>query len=255
MKEAFPRGKARKTETVAQLPPHPQLHGTVKLSQFQFSFPGWNLTSSASEPFWGVLGLILKLLPLGNFWCLSGSDSAYSETTQLSPIQKTAHIRVNVEFPAAWALSLLTVRQDWHLRQKSEVHRKEVHIPSPVQEKSRQHGSMRYETFSFWVGSYTICRWKGFTEFSSNIPKQRIEIRKASKRCLEAKARKCKEGTSTSRKGRGGSWSSARSRNKGKSAFRLWKLHQNAPWKHSSNSEQAPQAPLGSQHQSSAVEL
>lgn len=39
-----------------------------------------------------------------------------------------------------------------------------------------------------------------------------------------------------------------------KSAFRLWKLHQNAPQKHSSSSKQAPQAPLGSQHQSSAVE-
>lgn len=137
-------------------------------------------------------------------WYLSGSDSAYSETAQLSTIEKTAHrlVRVSTDFPAAWALSLLTVGQDWHLRQKSEVHRKEVHIPSAVQEKSRQQGSKRYETVSLWVGSYTICRCKGFTEFSSNIPKQRSEIRKASKKCLEAKARKSKEGTSTSRKGR-----------------------------------------------------
>lgn len=117
------------------------------------------------------------------------------------------------------------------LTSEAEIRGAQENIPSAVQEKSRQHGSKRYETVSFWVGSYTICRWKGFTEVSSNIPKQRSEIRKASKRCLETEARKCKEGTSTSRKGRGGAWSSARARNKGKSAFRLQKLHQNARWK------------------------
>lgn len=138
-----------------------------------------------------------------DFWYRSSSDSAYSETAQLSPIQKTDKGECGVFY--SLGSDLLTVGQDWHLRQKSEVHRKEVHIPRAVQEKSRQHGSKRYETVSFWVGSYTICRWKGFTEVSS-IPisqKQRSQISKASKRCLEAKAKKCKEGTSTSRKDRG----------------------------------------------------
>lgn len=36
---------------------------------------------------------------------------------------------------------------------------------------------------------------------SSNIPKQRSEIKKASKRCPQAKARKCKERTPVSRRG------------------------------------------------------
>lgn len=59
------------------------------------------------------------------------------------------------------------------------------------------------------------------------------------------------EGTATRRRGRGMHDVSARGRrSKGKAAFRLGKPHP-----HSGNSEQAPQAPLGSEHHSPAVEL